>query len=196
MHTARVDTKMAFSQEPSRTRAYDEEMRWRMVYQCCVLELPYKSTGTNLGVDPSTVQRAVERFLATDTVTKTQYPKGHDHPHQRVTQVDEFLILQLIIDKPSIYLHELQTELLQTTGTDVSISTICNFVHKSGLTRKKLSVVALQRSDELRAQYTREVIIYKPEMLVFIDETGSDRRDVMRRFGYSLRGKPVRVLIA
>ena len=60
-------------------------------------------------------------------------------------------------------------------------------MHKSGLTRQKLSVVALQRSDELRAQYTREVSIYKPEMLVFIDET-------MRRSGYSLRGKPARVL--
>ena len=31
-----------------------------------------------------------------------------------------------------------------------------------------------------------------PEFLVFIDETGADRRDFMRRFRYSLRGKPVR----
>ena len=27
-------------------------------------------------------------------------------------------------------------------------------------------------------------------MLVFVDETGTDRRDCMRRFGYSLRGRP------
>ena len=26
-------------------------------------------------------------------------------------------------------------------------------------------------------------------MLIFVDETGSDRRDSMRRFGYSLRGQ-------
>ncbi len=31
-----------------------------------------------------------------------------------------------------------------------------------------------------------------PEMLVFVDETGADRRDCMRKFGYSLRGKPAR----
>lgn len=127
-------------------------------------------------------------------MAKTEYPKGHDHPHQKLTQVDEFLILHLILDKPSIYLRELQTELQATTGTDVSLSTICNFVHKSGFTRKKLSVVALQRSDELRAQYMREVSIYTPEMMVFVDETGSDKRDAMRRFGYSLRGKPARVM--
>ena len=29
-------------------------------------------------------------------------------------------------------------------------------------------------------------------MLVFLDETGTDRRDAMHRFGYSLRGKPAR----
>ena len=29
-----------------------------------------------------------------------------------------------------------------------------------------------------------------PEMLVFVDETGADRRDCMRRFEYSLRGRP------
>ena len=29
-----------------------------------------------------------------------------------------------------------------------------------------------------------------PEMLVFVDETGADRRNCLRRFGYSLRGRP------
>ena len=27
-------------------------------------------------------------------------------------------------------------------------------------------------------------------MVVFVDESGTDRRDAMRRFGYSLRGRP------
>ena len=41
----------------------------------------------------------------------------------------------------------------------------------------------------LRCQYLLDVSIYQshPE---FIDETGTDRRDSMRKFGYSLRGKP------
>ena len=33
--------------------------------------------------------------------------------------------------------------------------------------------------------------IYDPAMLIFIDETGSDRRASIRRYGYSLRGKPL-----
>ena len=31
-------------------------------------------------------------------------------------------------------------------------------------------------------------------MLVFIDETGSDRRDTMKKFGYNLIGKPLKAL--
>ena len=33
---------------------------------------------------------------------------------------------------------------------------------------------------------------YNADMFVFLDETGSDRRDSMRKFGYSLRGKRAR----
>lgn len=34
-----------------------------------------------------------------------------------------------------------------------------------------------------------EVSVFDHEMLLFIDETGCDRRNAMRRFGYSI-GKP------
>ena len=44
---------MAF--QTDRTQAYDEELRWRMVYQRYALELTYREIATNLNVDPSTV---------------------------------------------------------------------------------------------------------------------------------------------
>ena len=34
--------------------------------------------------------------------------------------------------------------------------------------------------------------VYKPEMLIFLDETGFDNRNVLRRYAYSFRGKPAR----
>ena len=33
--------------------------------------------------------------------------------------------------------------------------------------------------------------LYSPDMLVFLDETGADRRNSVRKFGYSMRGKPL-----
>ena len=54
-------------------------------------------------------------------------------------------------------------------------------------------MVAKQRSDLLPAEYLLDMHVLRghPEMLVFVDETGADRRNCLRRFGYSLRGKPV-----
>ena len=43
------------------------------------------------------------------------------------------------------------------------------------------------RSEVQRAEYLAEVLTYKPEMLVFIDETGSDRRHATRHYAYQLR---------
>jgi len=36
------------------------------------------------------------------------------------------------------------------------------------------------------------VSMYDPEMLVFVDKTGADRRNVLRRKGYSIRCKPAK----
>ncbi|XP_065891729.1 uncharacterized protein [Dysidea avara] len=34
-------------------------------------------------------------------------------------------------------------------------------------------------------------MLYNPEMLIFLDGTGADRRNVLRKHGYSMRGKPL-----
>ena len=48
--------------------------------------------------------------------------------------------------------------------------------------------VAIQQSNALRAQYMAEIEAFDPSMLVFIDETGCDKRNAKRLFGYGVRG--------
>ena len=91
---------------------------------------------------------------------------------------------------PGIYLREIQQELYETTGTDVGPSAIRHFFQRGGFSRQKLKLVAKQRDDFLRARFSCDVAMYKPEMLIFLDETGSDKRNSLRKYGYSLRGKP------
>ena len=55
-----------------------------------------------------------------------------------------------------------------------------------------MKLVAIQRDDGVRAQFVSDVSLYEPEMLIFIDETGSDKRDSLRKYGYSLRGRPAK----
>ena len=42
---------------------------------------------------------------------------------------------------------------------------------------------------ELRSSFVASVYIFPTEMFVWIDESGSDSKDQLRRYGYALRGK-------
>ena len=50
--------------------------------------------------------------------------------------------------------------------------------------------VATQRSDSLRAKFMAEVCKYDPSMFVWTDESGFNKRNSARKFGYGLRGIP------
>lgn len=56
---------------------------------------------------------------------------------------------------------------------------------------QRLQLTALQWDDFLRSQFAFEVSIYNQEMFIFLDETGSDKQNAVRRYGYSLRGRPM-----
>ena len=68
--------------------------------------------------------------------------------------------------------------------TSVSESAIRRFLHREKFSHKKLTKIASQRSEELREKFLIDCSVYKPEMLVFVDETECDRRSAMRKFGY------------
>ena len=69
---------------------------------------------------------------------------------------------------------------------------VCKFLRKAGFTRQKLASYAMQRDEHLRMQFVQDVSLYSKHSLLFIDETGSDNRDTIRKHGYSLRGKPIK----
>ena len=55
--------------EPGRTRAYDEDLRRRMVWQRLINGYTIKEVARNLYVAESTVWRVVDRFERTGSVT-------------------------------------------------------------------------------------------------------------------------------
>lgn len=80
---------------------------------------------------------------------------------------------------------------MDTLLLEIDISNICRCLHDNGFTRQRLQISALQCSEFLRQCYMEEVSVYSPEMLIFLDETGTDRRNTIRRCGYSMQGKPL-----
>ena len=160
-----------------------------MIWQSEALGLSYGTIAQNLNVDKSTVCRTLQLFHTTGNVTKKEYLRENDF--RKLTSPAQLFILQLTLEKPGIYLHEIQRELWDFLQIDVNISTIYRLLHESGFTRQRLRYAAIQRDEMLRQQFILDVSVYTPEMLIFLDETGAYRRNVLRKYGYSMRGKPV-----
>ena len=92
----------------------------------------------------------------------------------------QFTILCLLLDNPSLYLREIQRELSYVFNLDVSPASICRFLKRSNFSKKKTQLIALQRDQCLRHDFVRDVSLYQSNFMVFVDETGCDRRDVHR----------------
>ena len=174
--------------EPSRTSAYSEDLRWRMIWQSEVLEYSQQEIAHNLCIDQSTVSRTLQLFFTTGSVTKRPYPK--ERAFRKLTTPCQLLICHLVVQRPGIYLHEIQSELLNVLLVDVSTAAICRFLHDNGFTRQKLKHVALQQDAFLRELYIIDVSLFSMDMFVFVDETGADRRNILRKYGYSLSNNP------
>jgi len=56
--------------DPSQSIAYNDDMRWYIVWQKEVPKLPDKEVATNLCVSLSTVQRVVTQFRIKGAVSK------------------------------------------------------------------------------------------------------------------------------
>ena len=138
-------------------------------------------------------ERSVQRYLSLFHSTGSMAPKDSTSgPGKILTEVEQFSILQLLIYNPSAFLHEIQAQLYDSTGKWIHASTICQTIHQNNFTHKKIQVIALQRSQEARLQFMAEVSGYNPDMLIWVDETGSDRRNNIRSYAYALRGmRPV-----
>ena len=170
----------------SYSKAYSPDLRWRMVYQRCVLGLPYRQIASNLNVHVSTVQRTVKLYQETGTVLSIQ--GYHSTTTKKLSLQDQCLIIEAPCDNPFLYLHELQHLVHLSSGTIFSLATVHNFLHKQRFSRHKLSVRALQRKEWQRSLFLSEIALLDPDMFIFVDESGTDKLLSLRRYGYSLQG--------
>ena len=135
------------------------------------------------------VQRYLELFHSTGSVDPKKPKPG---PGELLNELVQFSILRYLIHSPKLQLQEFQEKLFQKTGSWASTSTICRTIKEHGFTRKKVQHIALQQSEDSRVKYMAEVSLFDPSMLIWINETGSDWRNEIRKFGYSLKGMQAR----
>ena len=163
------------SAEPGRKAPYPADLRWRMVWQRFGLELSYKEIARRLNIAVSTAHAICRKFEDTGDVQPAK-PSARLQSRQ-LDDNHERLFLAVIMENPAMYLQELCQHI-----SDVSL------LRCHGFTRKKIRQVALQRNTSSRASFMAQVLLYPRNFFVWVDETGCDARNYMRKFGYSLRG--------
>ena len=165
--------------------AYLNDLRWRIVWLHYYKEKSIEEIQDLLYVSSRSVRRYLTLFEETGDVPPAIYQHG---PSRALDSFKEMSLIQSLLNKPDMYLKELRQELIQISGTDVSLSTICRTLKRLGFSRKKLRQIALQRSEEQRLKFKGKISYLNADMLVWIDECGSNRRNEIRKYGYSLRG--------
>lgn len=176
------------SAEPGRKTAYSADIGWRIVWRRIGLEQSFKEIGEKLQISQSTAHRIFVRFKATSNVTSLGQPSRPQH--RKLDDCHELMIIGIILDNPCVYLREICSKIKEATGVVISGATVCRILRRNGITRKKVQNVAKQRCLEYRAQFRAHTMLYNRDFFVWVDESGSDARKSMRRFGCSLRGLP------
>lgn len=175
------------SAEPCRKAPYSSDLRWRVVWQRIGMELSFRKIADNLCLSLGTVHNHFKRFQLTGEVAPAKVSSREST--RALSEHDELTVVGLLLEDPSMYLSDVCQKIMMLTGIEVSPATICRIIHRNGFTRKKLHHVALQRSVECRGKFFAEVLFYDVHQFVWVDETGSDRKNCMRKFGHALSGE-------
>ena len=167
---------------------YAIDLRWRIVWAHLAHNLSFSQIAVMFSVSERSVRRYVSLFQSTGDIKPAARKHG---PKTVLGEFERMFLFRMILQHPGIYLYEMKEEILRIFGVEVCVSTICRTLKLMRCTRQAMHHVAIQRSDELRAKFMAEISLYDPSMLIWLDESGCDRRNTIRKYGYSMRGLPL-----
>jgi len=134
-------------------------------------------------------ERTVCRYLAKfNTTGEVKFTLQNHGPSKLLGEYEQLVLLEIIASYKGIYLAEIQSKLEDMYNVHCSIATICRTLKFMGCSRQVIQKIDLHRSDDCRAEFMAKVSMYEPEMLVWIDESGCDKRNSFRKYAYSMKG--------
>ncbi len=140
----------------------------------------------NLNISTATVQRTYKSIEQRGGVDPVKCDRRRE---RKLDEHNELYVVGTVLECPTLYLGEICQHIHTVFNIEVSPSTICRLMKQYGITRKKIRQIASQRCDSLRGAFMAQCFVFSTRsMFVWVDETGSDRRDHIRKYGYALRG--------
>ena len=98
-------------------------------------------------------------------------------------------ILLLVRQNPDYFLDEFLSLLDTNRFISVHYTTIFKELEHANISQKKLQKIAIERDDDVRADFCRRMAQYLPEEISFIDETSKDELTNGRRHARSRKGR-------
>ena len=168
-------------------KAYTSDLRWRILWLYYYKQLKCRTIADLLYVDKSTVSRVISRYdMSGDVAPIINYRHGPVRVLEHPDLCDA--MLEAVVSNPGIYLCKIRRYIYRLTGVNVSVPTICRALKQFGFTRKKLKHISIKQCSLARQEFMEEMSYIDANMIVWLDETGSDRRNGRRNYGYHLLG--------
>ena len=141
-----------------------------------------------LGIKKSLVYKTLQFYHAHGT-TYNPHARRQAQRHQ-LSSIDVSFIRALLSQDHTIYLDEIQEQLLVRRNVHVSVPTLTRTLRRLHFTNKGVSGRAYERNDQLRAVFMNNIadIVTNPDMLMFGDEAAKNERTTARRRGWSVQG--------
>lgn len=143
------------------------------------MDLSFREIAHNLSISVGTTFNIYQLFCQTGEVSPKKPRKREES--RKLDNYHENYIICMIVSDPTLYLSDITQKVYDVTGVAVSSATICRLLASHGITRKKVKQIALQRNSEYRGAFIANVLLYSRDMFVWVDETGSDKRDLYRK---------------
>jgi transposase len=171
--------------------AYDEYVRWQVVFKRLVLGWPHAAVTEALGPTRLSQRDIIDRFETTGGVETHMGRRKPGRTQSRMSSRDDLWLLGDVLDDPSATLQERADRLRLRSGVTVHISCICRAMRRLNLTCGKMQHWARQRDEQRIASFVVELMTFcSIDEIIVIDETSKDRSHLRGTFGWSARGCP------
>ncbi|EED22757.1 TPR domain protein [Talaromyces stipitatus ATCC 10500] len=134
---------------------------------------------------PSTIRRHRSNLRLFGSVTAPSNKSGRP---RRLTPVMIEALCDHLLEKPQLYLDEMAIFIWDDFGVQVKTWDISRALKREGWSKKTSKQKASQRNADLRDGYMHLISDFRSYHLVYVDESGCDKRAGFRRTGWSPLG--------
>ena len=149
--------------------------------------LPLEDILDCVGFSRATFYRILKLWRETGDVVRRR--RSYTGRKKRLNIDDLHYLLRLVQARPDWFLDELLGLLEDNRFISVHFTTIFRELQRAGVSLKKLKKIAKERSEDVRADYVREMAQYSTDQLGFLDEVSKDERTKQRSRGRSRKGR-------